>query len=113
MRKKAKTKTARMGIRLSPKSLATIDKKAKIAKLSRSEYMVKSALEKSITVVNFPEKKEITRRLTEISSAINKTNILAYDGKIKIVYMDKTAKEVSEVWQLLNSLISQTEVIKE
>ena len=69
-------------------------------------------MKNEITVINFPNKEEIARRLTEVSSAINKLNILVYQGKVGTVNMEKCAEEVSAVWELLNSLTIQTEVIR-
>lgn len=88
-KKKARNKTQQISLRVSEKELLNIDKRAKIANRNRSKFLIDSALQKEITVVNFPENKEIAKRLVDINSTINKLNILAYQGKIEIVYMDK------------------------
>jgi len=100
-------KTKRIDIRVSEKELLQIDKQAEKAQMNRSEFLIKSALEKQITV--FDGGKEIVYQLSKIGSNINQLKILAHQDKIKIVYLDKFAEEVSTVWRLLSSSTSQTE----
>lgn len=112
-RKKLKNKTRQISLRLSEKEVIAIDKRAKLANKNRSKFLTDCALQNEITVVNFPDAKDIARRLTEVSSALNNLKILVHQGKVQTANMHNCTEEVSKIWQSLNSLTSQTEVIKE
>jgi hypothetical protein len=99
-------KSKRIDIRISEKDLLRIDRLAEKAKMSRSQYILNSALGKQIIVID--NGREIARQLSKIGSNINQLKILAHQGKINIVYLERFAEEVKAVWQLLNSSISQT-----
>jgi len=101
-------KTKRIDIRVSEKELLQIDRQAEKAKMSRSKYLVTVALNKQIIVIE--DGKEIARQLSKIGGNINGLKILAHQGKINIVYLDKFAEEVTALWRLLSSLINQTEI---
>jgi hypothetical protein len=100
-------KTKRIDIRVSEKELLQIDRLAIKSKMSRSQFLITTALNKQITV--FDGGKDIAYQLSKIGGSINQLKILAHQGKINIVYLDKFAGEVSAVWQSLSSSISRTE----
>ena len=100
-------KTNRIDIRVSESELLRIDKMAAKAKMNRSKFLITAALNNHIIVIE--DGKEIARQLAKIGSNINGLKILAHQGKINIVYLDRFAEEVKAVWQLLSSSISQTE----
>ena len=102
-------KTKRIDIRVSEKELLQIDKQATKAKMSRSKYLITVALNKQIIVIE--DGKEIARQLSKIGGNINGLKILAHQGKINIVYLNKFSEEVKAVWQLLSSSINQTEIM--
>ena len=79
--------------------------------MSRSEYLIASALNKEITV--FDGGKEIAFQLSKIGNNINQYKILVHQGKIQTVYFDKFIGEVQAVWQLLSSLINGTKPTSE
>ena len=99
-------KIKRIDIRVSEKNLLQIDQLAAMAKMSRSKYLIEAALNKKIPVIE--NGKEIAFQLSKIGGNINQMKILAHQGKINIVYLDKFTEEVSAVWQLLSSSISET-----
>ncbi len=99
-------KDKRIQIRITEKDLLKIDRKADKAKLTRTDFLIKSALNKPI--VNLECGQEIARQLCKIGSNINQLTALSHMGKIQIVYLDEYQKEVSKLWQLLSSSISQT-----
>ena len=104
-------KNKRIDIRVSESELARLDKLAAKAKMSRTDFMVSSALNKSVTVIDGG--KDIAYQLSKIGGNINSLKILAHQGKIQVVYLDKFAEEVTAVWRLLSSSISQTEHMPE
>jgi hypothetical protein len=104
-------KTKRIDLRISEKDLSRIDRLAEKAKMSRSQYLLNSALGKQIIVIESGG--EIARQFSKIGSNVNQLKILAHQGKINIVYLDRFAEEVKTVWQSLSSLISQTKPTSE
>ncbi len=112
-KKKARNKTLQISLRVSEKELERIDRRAKLANINRTTFLVESALQKELTVVIFSDAKEIARRLTEVNTSLNRLKILVYQGKVEIVNLESCLQEVSNIWQLLNSLTNQTEVIKD
>jgi len=104
-------KSKRIDIRVSEKELLQIDKNAAKAGITRSEYLIAAALGKEIIVFEGGEK--IAFQLSKIGSNINGLKILAHQGKIKIVYMDKFTEEVNAVWRLLSSSTNRTEATRE
>lgn len=99
-------KTKRIDLRVSESELALIDKKAAQAKLSRTDYLIKSAVGNPIIV--FDGGREIAHQLFKIGTNINQLKMLAHQGKIEVIYLDKFTGEVNAIWQLLNSLTNQT-----
>ena len=99
-------KDKRVQLRISNRDLQKIDRKADKAKLTRTDFLIKSALDKPI--VHLECGKEIARQLCKNGSNINQLTALSHMGKIQIVYLDEYQKEVSQLWQLLSSSISQT-----
>lgn len=99
-------KDKRIQIRISKQDLLKIDRKANKAKLTRTDFLIKSALNKPI--VNLECGQEIARQLCKIGSNMNQITTLAHMGKIQVVYLDEYQKEVARLWQLLSLSISQT-----
>jgi hypothetical protein len=100
-------KTKRIEIRATEKELSQIDQLAAKAKMNRSEYIIAATIGKRITVVEGG--KEVAHQLSKVGTNINQLIILAHQGKIKIVYLDKFAEEVNAAWRSLNLSINQTE----
>ncbi|MCL2311532.1 MAG: type II toxin-antitoxin system HicB family antitoxin [Firmicutes bacterium] len=104
-------KTKRIDIRVSENDLREIDRLAGKAQMSRSRYLISSALGNQITVIK--DGKEIAHQLFKIGSNINNLKILAHQEKIKVVYMDKFTEEVKAVWQSLNLSTGKTRPTQE
>ena len=104
-------KIKRIDLRVSEQELLKIDELAAKAKQSRSEFIIHAALGQQITVVDGG--KDIAHQLFKIGSNINQLKILAHQGKINLVYLDKFAGEVNAVWQLLSLSIGQTNPTRE
>ena len=96
-------KTEKKSIRFSQKELMIVEKKAEKAKLTLSEYIRQSALDKNIVVIE--DLKEFTKELRAIGKNLNQLTILTHQGKISCVNLENTQKKVDETWQLLNSLM--------
>jgi phage-related protein len=104
-------KTKRIDIRVAEKELAQIDNQAVKAKMSRSKFLITAAIGNQIVVIE--DGREIAKQLSKIGGNINQLKILAHQGSINIVYLDKFTEEVKAVWRLLNLSISQTKHTQE
>ena len=104
-------KSKRIDIRVSEKELLQIDIQATKAKMSRSKYLITAALGKQITIIEGG--KEVAQQLSKIGGNINGLKILAHQGKITVIYLDKFALEVNTIWRLLSSSIEKTEPTQE
>ena len=104
-------KTKRIDIRVSDKQLSQINKQAAKAKMNRSEFLIEAAIGNNIIVIE--DGKVIACQLARIGGNINQLKILAHQGKIEIVYLDKLAEEIKAVWQLLNLSMSRTKHTQE
>ena len=73
------------------------------AKLTVSQYLLKTALNKEIVVIE-----DIAPTLTElrrIGNNLNQLTRLCHEGKIVCLELNNMVEEVSKIWQLLNLLI--------
>lgn len=66
-----------------------------------------SVLDKNIIIID--DFKNITKDLKGVSRNLNQALILAHKGYIKEIDIESTQKQVTKIWELLNSL---TEKIK-
>ncbi|OKZ89543.1 MAG: hypothetical protein BHW09_00185 [Clostridium sp. CAG:245_30_32] len=70
-----------------------------------SEYMIKSATKKEIVVINDLDKLVI--QLRRLGNNINQLTKLANGRVITCVELEGVKKELSKIWQSLNSLITR------
>jgi len=93
-------KTEKKTIRFSQKELMTIKKKAEKAKLSLSEYIRQSALEKDIIVIE--ELKDFMKGLISMNRNLNQLTILCHQGKITCVNLENVEKELIKINENIN-----------
>ena len=72
-----------------------------------SEYMIKSATKKEIVVINDLDKLVI--QLRRLGNNINQLTKLANGRVITCVELEGVKKELSKIWQSLNSLIIRSD----
>ncbi len=72
-------------IRVTPKELELIDKKAVKARLSRTEYLIACGTDKEITLVE--DLKPILADLRRVGNNLNQLTRLANMGKIEAVFL--------------------------
>ena len=87
-------KTERIEIRLTP------EEKTKI-----SEYLIKSATKKEIVVIN--DLNKLVIQLRKLGNNVNQLTKLANGRVITCVELEGVKKELSKIWQSLNSLITR------
>lgn len=100
-------RTEKITFRVTEKENIKIQKKAKKANMTISEYLRYTSLNKKIIVIE--DIKELTKELRGIGNNLNQLTILCHKGKITCPDISETKKKVTEIWHLLNSL---TEKIK-
>ena len=95
-------KDTTFSIRISTKDLETIREKAKLARLSQSDYVTRCCLGRQVVVVE--DLKEVHRQLRAIGTNLNRLTTLANMGKIQTVYLDQTVDELAKVSAALREI---------
>ena len=95
-------KDTTFSIRISTKDLETIKEKAKLARLSQSDYVTRCCLGRQVVVVE--DLKEVHRQLRAIGTNLNRLTTLANMGKIQTVYLDQTTDELAIVSAALREI---------
>lgn len=72
-----------------------------------SEYLIKSATKKEIVVINDLDKLVI--QLRKLGNNVNQLTKLANGRVITCVELGGVKKELSKIWQSLNSLITRSD----
>lgn len=100
-------KTERIEIRLTPEEKTKIINNSVKAKTTISEYIIKSATKKEIVVINDLDKLVI--QLRKLGNNVNQLTKLANGRVISCVELEGVKKELSKIWQSLNSLITRSD----
>lgn len=100
-------KTERIEIRLTPEEETKIINNSVEAKTTISEYLIKSAIKKEIVVINDFDKLVI--QLRKLGNNVNQLTKLANGRVITCVELEGVKKELSKIWQSLNSLITRSD----
>lgn len=98
-------KTDRIEIRVTPEEKIKIALKSKQANQNISEYLIKSAVNNEIVVIN--DLSEMVTELRRIGNNINQLTKLANSRIITCVELDSTKKELQKIWQSLNLLTTK------
>ena len=99
-------KSDRIEIRVTPEEKMKIALKSKQANQNVSEYLIKSAINNEIVVINaLPE---MITELRRIGNNINQLTRLANSGIITCVELDNAKKELQKIWQSLNLLTTKS-----
>ncbi len=100
---KMKNKNKHFNFRVNEEEYNKIKSKIGKSKLSTSEYLLKTAMEKEIIVVSGLE--EVIIQLRKIGNNINQLTKLSNQGRITNVNLEDVKEEMKNIWQLLNLLI--------
>ena len=103
MKKVENNKNKHFNFRVNEKEYKTIKSKIEKSKLNTSEYLLKSAMNKDIVVINGLE--SIITELRKIGNNINQLTRLCHQGKITSLELKDVEREMMNIWQLLNLLI--------
>lgn len=99
-------KTERLEIRLTTSEKELIKNKSQEANLSISKYVIRSAMDKDVIVIDGLN--EFSTQLRRIGNNINQITKKVNEGIITCPDLDNVKKELGNLWQSLNSLITKS-----
>ena len=105
MAEKKQNKNRHFNFRVNEKEYKKIKSKIEKSKLNTSEYLLRTAVEKDIIVVDGLE--EIIMQLRKIGNNINQLTKLCKQGRLTNINLEDVKKEMKSIWQLLNLLIQK------
>ncbi len=86
-------------IRMTEKEIEGINKKAKSANMTFSNYVISSALNNKIIVIDGI--KDFTHQLSKIGINLNQLTMLCHQGKINCADITSVNKILKEIWEEL------------
>ncbi len=101
-----KTRPYQLIFRATEKEKNKIQDKVKKSKLNQNEYLLRSALDKKIVVIDGLD--EFVLEIRRIGNNLNQLTRLAHEGKVNCKNeLAEIEKEMGEVWQLLSQLVQK------
>ncbi|MDT8716065.1 plasmid mobilization relaxosome protein MobC [Clostridium sp. 19966] len=86
-------------IRMTEDEIEQIKKKAKKANMTFSNYVIASALNKDIVVIDGIN--DFTHQLSKVGTNINQLTMLCHQGKITCPDINSVSKILKEIWEKL------------
>ena len=105
MTEKKQNKNKHFNFRVNEKEYNKIKSKIEKSELNTSEYLLKTAMNKEIIVIDGLE--EIIMQLRKIGNNINQLTKLCNQGRLTNINLEDVKKEMKSIWQLLNLLIQK------
>ena len=102
---KKQNKNRHFNFRVNEKEYNKIKSKIGKSKLNTSEYLLRTAMNKEIIVIEGLE--EIIVQLRKIGNNINQLTKLCNQGRLTNINLEDVKKEMKSIWQLLNLLIQK------
>ncbi|WZL71994.1 MobC family plasmid mobilization relaxosome protein [Clostridiaceae bacterium 35-E11] len=99
-------KTKLITLRVREKEYETIKKKATKSGMSLRRFVAFSAVGKKVVSVNGLPK--VAKQLIKIGTNLNQLVILCHQGRITCPDLNRTKRELNNIWQLLNFLTDLT-----
>lgn len=100
-------------VRISDDELELIDEKARQLRMTRSKYVIQSALHQKIITLDNTAIKQLTSELRKISINVNQIAILCNMGKLQCVHIEDTKNEITKVWEELKKLRQEIKNLNE
>ena len=97
-------KDAQICLRLTQNQKDKILKKAKLANMNITDYMINAGIKRKINVTNIPDLYDVKIELKRIGTNINQLTKLSNERIINTVNFEEFKSEVAKIWQLLNLL---------
>ena len=98
-------KNRHFNFRVNEKEYNKIKSKIEKLKLNTSEYLLRTAIDKDIIVIDGLE--EIIMQLRKIGNNLNQLTKLCNQGRLTSINLEDVKKEMKSIWQLLNLLIQK------
>ena len=98
-------KDKKLSIRISEQDLTAIHRKANTAKLSVTDYVTRSCLNKQIIVVDGIE--NIIREQKAIGKKLNRLTLLCNMGRVSVADLSEVKGEYARLNELLCSLLDR------
>lgn len=96
-------KNKNFAFRISEQDLKEIKQKAKLANLTATEYLIKSALGKEIVVIDgLPQ---MIGQLKSIGNNLNQLTMLAQLRRIETVNLSETSHQLNQIYSQLRVLM--------
>ena len=105
MAEKKQNKNKHFNFRVNEKEYNKIKNKIEKSNLNTSEYLLRTAMDKDIIVIEGLE--EIVVQLRKIGNNINQLTKLCNQGRLTNINLENVKKEMKSIWQLLNLLIQK------
>ena len=105
MAHKKQTNNRQLKFRVNDKEYNKIKSKIEKSKLNTSEYLLRTAMDKDIIVIEGLE--EIVVQLRKIGNNINQLTKLCNQRRLTNINLEDVKKEMKSIWQLLNLLIQK------
>ena len=105
MTEKKQNKNRHFNFRVNEKEYNKIKSKIEKSKLNTSEYLLRTAMDKDIIVIEGLE--EIIIQLRKIGNNINQLTKLCNQVILRNINLEDVKKEMKSIWQLLNLLIQK------
>ena len=105
MIEKKQNKNKHFNFRVNENEYNKIKSKIEKSKLNTSEYLLKTAMNKEIIVIEGLE--EIIIQLRKIGNNINQLTKLCNQGRLTNINLEDVKKEMKSIWQLLSLLIQK------
>lgn len=101
-----KIKTKNFSFRISEKDLNEINKKARKAKMTTTDYFTKTALNKEITVIEGLD--ELRTEIRRIGDNLNQLTRLCHQGRINTVRLEETEALIDKINTKLIELVRRS-----
>lgn len=95
-------KDTTFSIRIASGNLDTIKKKAKLARLSQSDYVTLCCLGRQVVVIE--DLKEVAKQLRAIGGNLNRLTVLANMCRVSVTGLDAAAQELANVSAVLREI---------
>ena len=100
-------------VRISDDELELIDEKARQLRMTRSKYVIQSALHQKIITLDNTAMKQLISELRKIGINVNQIAILCNMGKLQCVHIEDTKNEITKVWEELKKLRQEIKNLNE
>lgn len=89
-------------IRMTEDEIIKIKKKAKLANMTFSNYVILTALNNEVIVIDGI--KDFTHQLSKVGTNLNQLTMLCHQGRITVPDITETNKVLNDLWECLVSI---------